>query len=314
MITARALLTAALVVLTSHVMVLGAPSAPTLNPPQVSGGTVTLVWTLPLGATGIRLEAGTAPGLVNAANTVIGATTTFTAPGVPPGTYYVRVRALDATGESAASNEVVVVVGGNGAGPCGSAPAPPAELKATVAGTAVSLSWAAAPSDCPASGFILYAGSAPGLTNLANVATSATGLAAVAPPGTYYVFVVAQNAAGASGPSSIITVNVGGTGGGGGTLIEPGEWIVNGDIAPGRYYTDPRPNCYWERQSAAGVIASEFLEDDQAQRIVEILATDTGFSTSEECGTWSSALPPAPGGIPPGVWVVGQQLQPGSTA
>jgi hypothetical protein len=282
MITARALPIAALLFVALTANVVTAPSAPTLNAPQVSGSTVTLTWTLPAGATAIRLEAGTAPGLSNAANTIIGATTTFTTGGVPPGTYFVRVRAIDATGESAASNEITVIVGGGGGGPC------------------------------PAASFLLYGGSAPGLTDLATVSTPAAGLAALAPPGTYYVFVVAQNASGVSGPSNLITVNVGGGPVPGAGTIAAGQWTVNGDIAPGRYFTDPRPNCYWERQAAAGVIASELIEDDQAQRIVEILPTDVGFSTSEECGTWSSAPPRAPGGIPLGVWLVGGQIQPGT--
>jgi hypothetical protein len=312
MITARALPIAALLFVALTANVVTAPSAPTLNAPQVSGSTVTLAWTLPAGATAIRLEAGTAPGLSNAANTIIGATTTFTTGGVPPGTYFVRVRAIDATGESAASNEITVIVGSGGGGTCASPPAAPTELQATVAGTAVSISWIPAGSGCPAASFILYGGSAPGLTDLATVSTPAAGLAALAPPGTYYVFVVAQNASGVSGPSNLITVNVGGGPVPGAGTIAAGQWTVNGDIAPGRYFTDPRPNCYWERQGAAGVIASELIEDDQAQRIVEILPTDVGFSTSEECGTWSSAPPRAPGGIPLGVWLVGGQIQPGT--
>jgi hypothetical protein len=56
------------------------------------------------------LEAGTAPGLSDITNLDVGPTTALTVNGVPPGTYYVRVRAANVTGDSAPSNEAVVVV------------------------------------------------------------------------------------------------------------------------------------------------------------------------------------------------------------
>src|SRR5262249_33788381 len=57
------------------------------------------------------IEAGSQPGLANLANNDLGsAATTMTATGVGTGTYYVRVRAKNAFGISAPSNEVVVVV------------------------------------------------------------------------------------------------------------------------------------------------------------------------------------------------------------
>ena len=58
---------------------------------------------------GYRLEAGYAPGLANAAvlNTTAPA---FAAAGVPPGTYYVRVRAFNAAGAGPATPDIVVTV------------------------------------------------------------------------------------------------------------------------------------------------------------------------------------------------------------
>jgi CO/xanthine dehydrogenase Mo-binding subunit len=55
------------------------------------------------------LEAGSAPGLANLA-TVPVPTTTYAASGVPRGTYYLRVRAVNAIGTGAASAEVQLVV------------------------------------------------------------------------------------------------------------------------------------------------------------------------------------------------------------
>jgi hypothetical protein len=92
----------------------------------VTGSTVVLRWSLPFGAIAVRLEAGTFPRGLNAANAVIGATTSYVATNVPPGTYYVRVRAIDSMGESATSNEITVVVGVASPTPSPSpAPVPP---------------------------------------------------------------------------------------------------------------------------------------------------------------------------------------------
>jgi len=74
----------------------------------------------------------------------------------------------------------------------------------------VTLLWAAASGGCAPSDYIVQAGSAPGLSNIAviNVGAAAT-LSAAAPPGTYYVRVIALNAAGGSPASAEIVVAVG---------------------------------------------------------------------------------------------------------
>lgn len=79
---------------------------------RASGSTVTLEWGPPSVGTGpfqYRLEAGTAPGLRNAA-TIMVPGTSFATAGVPSGIYYVRVRAIGPGGVGPASNEVVIVV------------------------------------------------------------------------------------------------------------------------------------------------------------------------------------------------------------
>jgi len=58
--------------------------------------------------TGYRLEAGRGPGLSDVAMVILGPVPQSTATDVPAETYYVRVRAIDADGIGAASNEVVV--------------------------------------------------------------------------------------------------------------------------------------------------------------------------------------------------------------
>jgi hypothetical protein len=91
---------------------LAVPGQPQSLTASVSGRTVALSW-LPPGAGGAPasyvVEAGSAPGLANLATVpVIG--TSFVAPGVPPGTYYVRVRAVNATGPGAPTADVTIVV------------------------------------------------------------------------------------------------------------------------------------------------------------------------------------------------------------
>lgn len=89
------------------------PQAPTLAPPVVTGSAVSLTWTLPAESTAVtryRLEAGSQPGLANVLITALGPQPAFAAAGVPPGRYYVRLRAENANGVSAPSNEIVIDV------------------------------------------------------------------------------------------------------------------------------------------------------------------------------------------------------------
>lgn len=85
------------------------PFAPTALASSVSGHTVQLSWKDPGDTTEFELEFGFAPGQ-RAGAIRVGATTSLTLPGVPSGTYYVRVKALNEVGPSPASSDVRVVV------------------------------------------------------------------------------------------------------------------------------------------------------------------------------------------------------------
>jgi hypothetical protein len=87
----------------------GPPLAPRELTSLVSARTVTLQWSGSAGATGYIVEAGSAPGLSDLSRASLGAGSTITVV-APPGRYYVRVRARNASGESEASNEVIVDV------------------------------------------------------------------------------------------------------------------------------------------------------------------------------------------------------------
>jgi len=89
------------------------PRAPTALAFTLDGTTVNLTWTAPVegSPTSYILEAGSGPGLANLVTQDTGsAATTLAYAGVPPGTYYVRVRAVNSLGAGVPSNEVVVTV------------------------------------------------------------------------------------------------------------------------------------------------------------------------------------------------------------
>lgn len=177
---------------------------------EVVGTRVTLTWTAPaLGTPGYVLEAGTAPGLANLASISIGSETSFVASSVPAGTYYIRVRAATAAGLSGPSNEVVAVVAGTGSGP----PGPPEQLASEVIGNTVTLTWLPPGSGGTPTTYVLEAGTASGLSNLAVFSTGSTQTTYVATGvalGIYFVRVFAANALGTSAASNEVRVTVAG--------------------------------------------------------------------------------------------------------
>ncbi len=164
------------------------------------GTSAQLTWTRPSGAqmpTSYVIEAGTSPGSANIGSVNVGDTGSFLVD-VPPGTYYMRVRGVSASGVSDASNEVVLQ--GRGA------PGPPSDLTSTGAGSVVQLTWRA-PASGSVTGYVIEGGTGPGLSNLGVVQVGdVTTLTTNAPPGEYYVRIRAVNARGVSAPSNEIVV------------------------------------------------------------------------------------------------------------
>jgi hypothetical protein len=195
----------------------GAAPAPPINlSSSSSGNTVTLTWGPPDSGDSVTtyiIEAGSGPGLANLANfTTNSAGTSFSASGVGGGTYYVRVRAQNAGGTSAASNESILIVGSTG---CTTAPDAPTGLAASAAGGTVQLVWGAPAGTCSPSSYVLQAGSSPGSTDLANASVGAgtSYVASAIAAGTYYVRVRSVNAYGQSAASNevVLTVTAGGS-------------------------------------------------------------------------------------------------------
>lgn len=206
---------------------------------------------------------------------------------------------------------------------CTVPPGVPTGLTQSVTDGVIALSWDA-PSGCTPSAHVIHAGSSPGASDLAVVQLgNVQRFSVTAPAGTYYVFVVAENAYGASAPSNVVTVVVGAAKSPvprtpAPMSIAPGAWRVTSQVRPGRYFADPQGGCYWERQRGfsgllTDIIANEFIAFDAGQWIVDIFSTDAGFETDKACGTWSGT--PRVGlqnTIRPGLWLVGTQLPAGT--
>ena len=188
------------------------PGSPLNLSTSSSGSSVTLTWSAPASGDAVTsyvIEAGSAPGLANLANFVTGSTaTSFSAAGVGNGTYYVRVRAQNAGGTSAASNESTLVVGSTA---CASAPNAPSGLAISSSGSTVTLTWSAPAGGCAPTSFLLQAGSSVGQSDLANsnVGNTTSYVATGVGSSTYYVRVRAANAFGQSAPSNEFTLVVG---------------------------------------------------------------------------------------------------------
>lgn len=181
------------------------PSPPSGLTSSVSGNTVTLGWNGP-GAgqpvTSYIIQAGSQPAAVDVANFSTGSTaTSYTAAGVPFGTYFVRVRAANGASISAASNEVRLDLV-NTCVP----PGPPTNLIASLAGSTVTLAWTAGSG---ATSYQLQAGSRQGAADLADqdlLSSNTSFVAANVSPGTYFVRVRSNNACAQSSSSNEVVV------------------------------------------------------------------------------------------------------------
>ena len=146
------------------------PPAPAGYTAQTGGLLVALSWAVSPSATGYILEAGSAR---RASPTCcprgVGNVTTFTAT-APAGTYYTRVRAMNDCGVSAAASvEVPVTLG------CSAEAVVPGGLTVTKSGRRV-FSWLP---PLGATGYRIRAGTAPGISNLADVDVGASTAVAV---------------------------------------------------------------------------------------------------------------------------------------
>jgi len=295
--------------LVSVVAGVAAPSAPGNFAATSSGTNAILTWTAPASGEPVQsyvIEAGSTSGATNLANFPTGnALTTFSASSVGAGTYYLRVRAQNSGGVSGPSNESILVVGSSA---CTSVPNAPGGLATSASGTAVTLTWIAPVGGCAPTSYVLQAGSAAGLSNLANSNTGSTATSYVAAgvgAGTYYVRIRAVNANGQSAASNESTLVVASapTYTVTGTIRESGEsfgepnatvTILDGPNA-GRFTTSNREGNYALTGLAfasfsISVTASNFASVSRAVTLTPGVTTTTVDFTLTRNGQFSSFL------------------------
>lgn len=176
------------------------PGSPTALAALVAGSSVHLFWTPPASGgepIGYLLLAALSPGGPPIAGLTIPAPSWWTTiPGVPPGTYYLRLAAFNHGGVSALSNEVAVSV----APP--QLPGPPVLSPPIVSGSTVNLAWTRGPGETPVF-YIIRASLTPTGPVVASLQVAATGLSVPGvPSGRYYVVVHGVTGAGIGPPSN----------------------------------------------------------------------------------------------------------------
>ena len=72
--------------------------------------------------------------------------------------------------------------------------------------------------------------------------------------------------------------------------ITPGMWLVGSQVTPGLYMSSVNAGCHWERLSnfdgtPSAIIANDSLDTPGVQ-YVQVSASDVGFQTNGDCGTW----------------------------
>jgi Subtilase family len=182
------------------------PGAPTGLAALAAGASVHLFWTPPASGgepVGYLLVGALSPGGPAIAGLTFEAPAWWwTVPGVPPGTYYLRLAAFNLGGVSALSNEVAVSVS------LPQLPGPPVLNPPIVIGQTVNLSWARGPGETPAS-YIVRASASPTGPVIAGLQVNGTGLSAPGVPrGQYFIVVHGVTGAGVGPPSNQVVAVV----------------------------------------------------------------------------------------------------------
>lgn len=196
---------------------MAAPLPPSNLSYSVLDNSLRLSWEPPPGGdppTSYVIEAGSSPGASD--RTPHGGLDTgstervFSAIGVPDGTYYIRVRARNASGVSAPTADLTARVGAAGPVPCGAPPNAPTNLTTTVSGTTVAMAWSPPEGGCAPDGYVIEYGTQAGqFPGSLSIGPTTSYVVPNVPRGTYYLRVRARNAAGVSAPTNSTTATPG---------------------------------------------------------------------------------------------------------
>jgi hypothetical protein len=186
----------------------GAPRPPTTPNVRLNGSAFAMSWARPpLGPppASYVIEGGSGPGRRDLANFSTGSNgTSFSAAGLVPGTYYLRMRSANAHGVSVPGDELAFTIG---ATTCSAPPERPLDLTSTVSGTSVTLQWRLAPESI-VTGHLLRVGSRSDASDLVTLPLGdVTSVTVNAPAGAFFVTLAAVNDCGVS-PASPETVVV----------------------------------------------------------------------------------------------------------
>jgi hypothetical protein len=254
------------------------PSAPTRLSGSASDQNVALSWTAAAGEPIISylLEAGSRPGQSDFGtfDTRLPVQSLLVT-GLPANTYHLRVRAKTASGISAASNEVALVILPRDS--CGSKPPAPKGIEAGVTGTTIVVAWGASGGECPVTSYIIEMGSADGLSDVGVIPTQSAStryVIANAPTGSYVIAVRGVNPAGAGPATPGIPVTVKSLASPptcSGIPGPPTQLVANVGSTAVTLTWDP----------AAGSVTSYVIEAGSAPLLSDLLVSDTGsLSTS----------------------------------
>jgi 5-hydroxyisourate hydrolase-like protein (transthyretin family) len=183
------------------------PNGPTITSVTVAAGVLSIAWTpASFGppATSFRLEAGLTSG--STAVTFPTAATSLTLPGVPPGTFFIRVRAINASGLGGTSQEVTLNVDAAG----NMRPTTPVSLVAWTTGSKLSVTWANGSLGPNPTSYVLEVLAASGGAPIVTLpVTNRHFLFNGVPPGFYFLRVRSRAATQVSLPTTEVMINVG---------------------------------------------------------------------------------------------------------
>jgi hypothetical protein len=165
---------------------------------------VSLSWTLPASSSrlGVRLDVGSREGASDLFSVDLPEDQTSFASPAPPGRFFARVRSLAGAASSMPTPDVSFAVGPP------DVPGSPLDSIAIVDGPSVTIEWRPPSTGAPL-GYVLEAGTGPGLSNVGGlaVAGSASSLSVDAHPGLYWARVVAVNSQGRSAPGGELLID-----------------------------------------------------------------------------------------------------------